>query len=227
MVSKISKAISYKEKVYDELKSLILSNQIKPGELLNERSLAEKLGISRTPLREAIQVLESEGWLKTEPWKGVYVSEITKHDIAEVMQLRMVLEPLVVELIIKDINEEQICEIERLFKKQKDYYSQENGVEFIRTDKEFHMYLAQLTGNQRLIQILANLSDMVTRLGMRAIARYNRYKETLWEHQNIIRSLKDKDVNSARQAMIYHVLTTEKNWQVTDHDTNENLTSPD
>lgn len=208
---KLDRAVSYKEKVYEEIKSAIIAERLKPGQQLNERKLAEELGISRTPVREAIQMLESEGWVKTEPWKGTYVLDITEQDIEEVFQLRMSLETLVIELIIQKIDQKEINRLDEFVKQQVDYCKEYRADEFIRTDRDFHMYLADLTGNRRLIQILNNLSDMMRRLGIKAIKTQERYKETIEEHKNIVKGLKEKNLLKAKEAMMHHVLKTKEN----------------
>lgn len=210
-INKLSKAVSYKEKVYNEIKSAIITQRLKPGEQLNERVLAEKLGISRTPVREALQMLEKEGWVRTEPWKGTYVLDITEQDIEEVFQLRMALETLVIDLIIQRISEEHIDKLEEFLQKQTEYCDESKADEFIKVDRDFHMYLAYLTGNKRLIQILNNLSDMMRRLGIRAIKTEERYIETLQEHASIIKGIKARNLSNARQAMMYHILRTKEN----------------
>jgi Transcriptional regulators len=209
-LTKLARAISCKEQVYEKLKTAIINQVLKPGERLNERILAENLGISRTPLREALHRLESEGWIFTKPWKGTYVSNITEQDIEEVFQLRGTLEIMVIELITQQMNPEQLLRIDEIHQMQIRLGDEFKAGEFIEIDKSFHMYLAELTGNKRLIQILGNLSDMMQRLGITAIQTNERYRETLQEHTSIIDSLKTKDIIKAKQDMLYHVLKTRK-----------------
>ncbi len=149
-LNKLNKAVSYKMRVYEELKSAIINEKLKPGEVLNERKIAEELGISRTPVREAIQMLENEGWVNTEPWKGSYVVNITNQDVEEIFQLRRTLESLVIELIVPKIGELEINKIEELINKQSRYCKEYNAENFIYKDRDFHMYLVHLTNNKRL-----------------------------------------------------------------------------
>ncbi|MEN6411324.1 MAG: GntR family transcriptional regulator [Veillonellales bacterium] len=210
-ITQVAKAVSYKEKIYEEIKTAIINRVLKPGEQLNERILADKLGISRTPLREAFKRLETEGWVVTEAWKGTYVTEITAEDIEEVSQLRMTLEVMVIELIIQKITPGQLLKIKELHQNQAQLGDEFKAGDFIELDRNFHMYLAELTGNKRLIQILANLSDMMRRLGITAIQTAKRYRETLQEHAGIITALEAKDLVKAKQAVLFHVLNTQKN----------------
>ena len=207
-LNKLAKAISYKEKVYEELKSAIISQRLALGELLNERDLADKLGISRTPVREALQRLENEGLVITEPWRGTRVNEIKEKDIEEVFQLRLALEPVAVELALQRMTAEDLTSIEQLRKQQISFNKHTDADAFIKTDMDFHMLIARLSGNKRLIQIVGNLIDIMRRLGISAIQTQERCAETLEEHAQLIKALKNKDIPNARQAMIYHILRT-------------------
>lgn len=214
-LNKITKLASYKDKVYEELKNAILSQRIKPGESLNERLLADSMGVSRTPVREALKMLENDGWVYTEPWKGTFVAEVTQEDVEEVFQLRMVLEPLVIELL--KLNSESLQKLDEFYALQSKLGDELKNEDFIKIDRHFHMYLASLTGNKRLISIMENLSDMMILLGITAVRKKNRIQETLREHLSIIKYLKDNDLKNAKEAMIYHVLRTKEqvydNWE--------------
>lgn len=208
VLNQLEKAVSYKEKVYDELKSAIIALRLKPGEALNERSLADTLGISRTPVREALQRLENEGLVVTEPWKGTRVKEITAEDIEEVFQLRLALEPLAVELAIHNMSDGDDAVIEQLHNEQRRHWENYDADEFIKADMKLHTFLVNLSGNKRLIQIIGNLIDSMRRLGISAIQTEERCRETMEEHSALIKALKERDLPQARQAMTYHVLRT-------------------
>lgn len=209
-ITQVAKTVSYKEKIYEEIKTAIINQVLKPGEQLNERALAEKLGISRTPLREAFKRLETEGWVVTEARRGTYVTEITEQDIEEVFQLRMALEVMVIELIIQKIAPGQLLNMKKIHQNQAKLGDECKAGDFIEQDRKFHLYLAELTGNKKLLQILANLSDMMRRLGVAALHTAERYQETLQEHSGIIEALEMQDLAKAKQAVLSHVLNTQK-----------------
>lgn len=208
-VNKVEKAVSYKDRVYSELKDAIIAHRLKPGEAINERMLAEEMGISRTPVREALQMLEKEGWILTEPWKGTYVLDMTEQDIQEVFNLRMVLEPLVLELIINKMDEKNGRIISDILQKQVESWKESGAQEFINIDRNFHMSLANLTGSKRLIQILSDLSDMMRRLGIEVMAQAGRHQEVLNEHMKVIEALLAKNLPAAKKAMLNHLEKTQ------------------
>ena len=172
-MEKIEKAVTYKDKVYREIKGAIIAQKIISGEVLNERKLAEELGISRTPVREALQMLVNDGWLSVEPWKGAYVNPITEKVLTEVFQVRLALENLAIELIVDKISDEELDTISEIIVKQEKLKENYQADEFIRVDREFHMVIAGITENKILIDMLNNLSDMIRRIGVQAVQDAN------------------------------------------------------
>ena len=206
----MEKTIVYKEKVFEELKRAIISRTYQPGEILNERKLASEMDVSRTPVREAIQLLSNEGWVKVIPWKGAVVQSVTLQDIEESMQLRMAIEPVVIDLVIYKIGEKEISYLEKLFEKQMTLAQVGDAENFILQDQEFHLFLAELTGNQRLCQIMRQLRDIHLRIGVEAMQQSHRFPEIIEEHANILECLKTKEILGARRAMLEHLLVTHR-----------------
>ncbi|MET3504670.1 GntR family transcriptional regulator [Halalkalibacter oceani] len=205
---KINKFVSYTDQVYKELKSNILLGKISTGTFLQERTIAEKLGVSRTPVREALKRLEVEGWVETIPWKGVIVKEIEEQDVIEVFQCRLANEIFMIKLITPNLTDEQIKDLQDIFLKMKVAQQEGKGDELIDEDREFHMYLAKLTNNSRLIQFLDNLSDQILRLGVKAITKEFRSDEALSEHEKLLEALERRSVEAAVQAMEEHINQT-------------------
>ena len=206
----MEKTIVYKEKVFEELKRAIISRTYQPGEILNERKLASEMDVSRTPVREAIQLLSNEGWVKVIPWKGAVVQPVTLQDIEESMQLRMAIEPVVIDLVIYKIGEKEISYLEKLFEEQMTLAQVGDAENFILQDQEFHLFLAELTGNQRLCQIMRQLRDIHLRIGVEAMQQSHRFPEIIEEHANILECLKTKEILGARRAMLEHLLVTHR-----------------
>lgn len=207
-MKKIDKFISYTEQVYRELKTAILSEKLPIEEYLQERAIAEQLGVSRTPVREALKRLEFEGWVETIPWKGIIIKDIDRQDVIEVFQCRLANETFVIQLITETITDGNIADLEEIHNKMKSCLT-ENREEFISEDRNFHMYLAQLTNNSRLIQFLDNLSEQILRLGLRNIGHQNRASSTLMEHEQIIRALAKRSTAQAVEAMAEHIKRSE------------------
>ncbi len=210
-MQKIEKAISYKEKVYRELKAAIICQKLKSGEILNERKLAEDLGISRTPIREALHMLANEKWVVIEPYRGAYVYELTEKDIIEIFQVRYALECLAIELIVDNISQKDTQRLIEIFEKQEELNNEYNAEEFINVDRNFHTLIVELSGNKVLMDMLNDLGDVVRRLGMQAVQDKKRFVETIDEHLAIINAIKSRDKNKAIEAMKLHIDKTKDN----------------
>jgi DNA-binding GntR family transcriptional regulator len=197
------KQLSLKQQAFESIKNAIIDQTILPGQILYERQLSEMLGISRTPVRESIPLLEMEGWVTSIPRKGTFVCDISVEDVEEVFQIRRAIEVLVVELLIPVISDREIENIERLYGAQAKLTEDKN--KFILTDKDFHIYLAELSGNRRLVQLMGTLSDQLRWFGVRALKAPNRNEQTLKEHALVINAIKNRDVEKAKKAVLNHI----------------------
>jgi len=209
-MAKVANFTTYKEQVLTVVKSLIIAKKISPGEILNERKLAYELSISRTPVREAIQDLENEGWVKVFPWKGAIVQTIALSDVRECFQLRQAIEPMVIELVAKNLKREDFNILENILKEQKVLAEESDADSFIVKDQEFHLYLAYLTGNNRLYKVLAQLEYAHRRIGVEIVQNKQRYKESIQEHEDLLTLLKERKILAARDSMLNHLVKSEK-----------------
>jgi DNA-binding GntR family transcriptional regulator len=168
-----------REVVFDAVREAIIDGVLRPGERLMESQLAEQLGVSRTPVREAIRKLELEGFVVMIPRKGAYVAGISLKDIADVFEVRAALEALATVLAAERITEEELEELERILVRKAEIIEQQEIELFIESDKKFHEILYRASRNQRLIQILTNLQDEVHRFRSVSLASPGRMRVAL------------------------------------------------
>ncbi|MCC8193192.1 MAG: GntR family transcriptional regulator [Deltaproteobacteria bacterium] len=199
---------SRREEAYHQLKQAIIDQSIAPGDMVNERRLAQALGISRTPVREALQMLETERWVTVLPWRGVVVRPVTPEEVDEVFQLRLVLEPMVVEMLAGRISRSDLYSLDELLRRQGKIASPDQGGQFIAIDQEFHLYLAEKTGNAHLLAFMTQLRDIHLRLGVETVCDHHRFEATLREHRAVVDGLKEGNAMAAKQAMLYHIVHT-------------------
>lgn len=207
---KSSKDLSYKERAYQALKKAIIAWELHPGDMVNERTLAADLSMSRTPVREALHALQDEGWVSVVPWKGAFVRPVTRIDVNECTHLRLAIEPYAVELAAPNIGIKELAYLDSLMEWQKSLAGKEDASEFITIDQNFHLYLAELTRNSRLVRILRTLRDIHLRLGVEAVRLRERYAMTLREHMAIVDALRKNDAALAAEAMREHLENTRK-----------------
>ena len=191
--------------VFNTLREAILKGDLKPGERLMELQLASKLGVSRTPIREAIRMLEQEGLAVTTPRKGAEVAKMTLKDMEDVLEIRDALDELAVRIACQKITDEQLKQLEdvkELFEKN----TQTNIVKNIaEADVSFHDVIYEATGNPKLVTLLNNLREQVYRYRVEYIKDPKNYPTLIAEHEAILDSLKNRDVKNAVEAMHVHV----------------------
>ena len=191
--------------VFNTLREAILKGDLKPGERLMELQLASKLGVSRTPIREAIRKLEQEGLAVTTPRKGAEVAKMTLKDMEDVLEIRDALDELAVRIACQKISDEQLKQLEdmkELFEKS----TQTGNVKKIaEADVTFHDVIYEATGNPKLVTLLNNLREQVYRYRVEYIKDPKNYPTLIAEHEAILESLKNRDVKDAVEAMHVHV----------------------
>ena len=192
--------------VFNTLRQAILKGELKPGERLMEIQLANKLGVSRTPVREAIRKLELEGLVLMIPRKGAEVAEITRQDMDDVMEVRTALEELAVKDACDHITDAQLSELKKASNEfKKALLEGKDLVTCADADMHFHDVILSATNNRRLIQMLNNLSEQMYRYRMEYLKDERTHKTLIEEHDAIRRALKKHDKVKAGAAIRVHI----------------------
>ncbi|MFY9323791.1 MAG: GntR family transcriptional regulator [Syntrophomonadaceae bacterium] len=203
---------SYKplrELVFDALREAIINGTLKPRERLMEIQLAEELGVSRTPIREALRKLELEGFIVMVPRKGAYVADISFKDIADVFEIRAALEALAAGLAAERITDEELEEMERLVAEKAEAISGYDMDRLIRVDTLFHDAIYKASRNQRLTNIINNLREQIQRYRTTSLAYPGRMKRSLEEHRGIVEAIQSRDPQIAQQVAREHIENAE------------------
>ncbi len=196
--------------VFTHLRNSILNGDLKPGERLMEVQLAEQLGVSRTPVREAIRKLELEGLVVMVARKGAYVADVSVKDILDVMEVRSVLEGLAASLAAERITDEELEELEFISYHFKRHLENDNTEGMIEMDKEFHDRIIQATRNLKLIQITQGLQEQVHRFRITYFSELGKSRDILAEHQSILEAIVNRDANAAQKVAQQHIDTLEQ-----------------
>ena len=190
---------------YEAIRQSILSGQWKIGELYNEKAIAADLGISRTPVREALLELASQDLIIFLPRRGLMINRFTRRDVDEIFELRKAIELAAVEKITVTSPPFDLFEIEESLLKQRKAVKQKDYLAFMEADRLFHSSFSELTNNRRLIAILDNIRDMIHVMGAKALALEGRALEVIEEHKTIFEAVKKGKIETARRAMAYHL----------------------
>lgn len=191
--------------VFNTLRQAILRGELQPGERLLEIHLANKLGVSRTPIREAIRKLELEGLVLMIPRKGAVVAEITEKSLRDVLEVRRALEELAMKLACEKILDGEIEELKAASREFEDALKTGDVTVYAEADVKFHDIIYRTTDNQRLIQLLYNLREQMYRYRVEYLKREDSHETLLAEHQYIIETLEKRDANEAVKAVCAHI----------------------
>lgn len=191
--------------VFNTLREAIIKGDLKPGERLMENQLAETLGVSRTPIREAIRKLELEKFVIMIPRKGAEVASYTKKDITDVLEVRAALEALAVTIACEKMQGQDMKKLVELKEEFAKAAKNKNIEEIISKDVEFHDIILKSTNNEKLIQILNNLSEQIYRFRVRYINKMMDYSSLVKEHDEIVESVLKRDVIAAEKITYEHI----------------------
>ena len=199
-----------REVVCESLREAIRNGVLKPGERIMEIQLAEELGVSRTPVREAIRKLELEGYVVMMPRRGTYVANMSIRDINEIFEIRTALESLSNGLAAEHITDEELEHLQRLLVIIGGYIKAGNIEKIVETDIEFHDLMYHAARNQRLVGIISNLRDQLTRFRTLSMSYPGRLEATLDEHRTIVEAIANGDRKAASKAAEQHMENSEK-----------------
>lgn len=195
--------------VFKTLREAILKGDLKPGERLMEIQLAQKLGVSRTPIREAIRMLELEGLTVTVPRKGAEVARMTLKDMEEVLEIRLELDEFAARLASKRMTEEQMEELYLCGQAFAEATKGKNVKEIAEADVRFHDVIYDATFNPRLVTLLNNLREQLYRYRMEYLKNETIYEQLIEEHNQIVEALKARDTERLVQVIHRHVTNQE------------------
>ncbi|MDR6123145.1 DNA-binding GntR family transcriptional regulator [Bacillus sp. SLBN-46] len=201
--------LSIREHAYLFLKEMILEGELKAGDRLIERELAGKLNISRTPIREALFRLESQGFVKTVPRKGVVVSNISESEVIEVFTILASLEVLAVKLAAQRMDHETQQELDQKIQELlalKEQAEEDFNLEHIQMNR----LINKASKSPKLFEILSGLIDYIHMAANMGYETPGRRKESLREHIDIMKALRDKEAELAEYLMRIHIENSKK-----------------
>lgn len=198
------KKSTLRENVTNSIRKAIVNNKIKPGERVIESKIAKKLGVSQSPVREALRELELMGLVENKPYCGCFVKKLTKKDIRDAYKLRTYLEMLAISEAVENIREEDLKSIDKLMKQMRLFA--ENGLkeEFIEMDIEFHKMIIHIANNY-LLEKMWNMVNLGQWTFITAKISNKTLNELAERHESIFKSLKEGNVEEASMCMKKHI----------------------
>ena len=199
------KSISLADQIFERLESDILIGKYAYGTLLTETALSEELGVSRTPIREALRRLQQENLIK-ETNKGMMVVGITEEDLKDIYNVRLKLEGMVIEKFIENITEESLAALKEILDFQEFYGGKHDSYHVIFKDSEFHESIYKNCGSPILCETLLPLHKKVVKFRQASIEKTGRTEKSINEHKALYNAIKQRDIASAKRLVEEHIL---------------------
>lgn len=189
----------------ERIRPLIVERHLEPGDKVPEKSLCERFGVSRTPMREALKVLAAEGLVRLEPNRGAWVTVVTVEEVEEVFPILGVLEALSGELACANITDAEISHIRQLHDGMMESYRNRKLADYFKTNQEIHRAILLAAKNPSLTNACQALSARMQRARYAANLSEERWAAAVNEHEQIIQSLEARDGKKLSQVLVRHM----------------------
>ena len=186
-----------REKILETIRDAILKGTLKPGERVSEPELAERFGISRTPIREAFRQLESEGYLEVMPRKGAVVASLSERDVVEFYAIKSILEGHAARIAAERMTDRDLERLETINAKLQQIAADGDIKSFFRVHNEFHELFIKASGNDKLVELINQLVLKFNRLRLASLAQPGRMEISVQEHRKIIEAFRKHDGDQA------------------------------
>jgi DNA-binding GntR family transcriptional regulator len=203
---RLKKHKTLREQIASSLRESIINGELPPGQKLTEPELAERLGISRTPIREAFRQLESEGFLTVIPRRGAVVATITAKEIQDFYDLKSLLEGYAARVAVEKITDEDVEKLIRINEQLADLAEKEHVEAFFKKNEEFHNCFLKLCGNEKLIEVRDNMVKRFLGYRMATLSLPGRLMDSVKQHSSIIRAFKRRDGRLVEAVVVEHAL---------------------
>lgn len=199
---------SLSQRAYRQIKDALCTGEIAPGDILSENQLAQDLGMSRTPVREALRTLASENWLEIKNGVGAYVKPLSSKDIEDLYEIRCLLEIQAVKTAVYHISEDEIDALEHRFQaflRDSNEGKFPNPQEFSQLDWDLHELIVERCTNNYLKGIMRNNNSSIKRYQLLSFEARNNIRDSALQHLNILSLLRQRDVPALTQALAEHL----------------------
>jgi len=194
-----------REAAFEKIKEAIIKGHFKPGEKLVEQTLAQEMGVSRTPVREAIRRLEAEGFVVSIPRKGVVVSRADKEEIVQLYSIRAELEGLAARWAIENADEDDIRKLDEAISRMEETAASGDLDGVVQSNALFHDAIAQASKSRILCTLLKTLQDNIQRFRFQSLHLPGRPEAALAEHKEIVAAIKEKKTEEADRLLKEHL----------------------
>ena len=208
----LTRPLNLRETVLEQLRTAIVTGRLKEGEVVSAPVLGQALGVSATPVREAMMDLSREGLVETIKNKGFRITSMSDKDLDDLAQIRLMLEPPAMRLVAGNIPESAVAELTRLADACLRAAEREDLEEYLRDDRDFHALLLSFTDNPQLVDLATSLRARTRLYGIGLLARKGRLADTAREHQTLIELLVNGESEAAEHLLAQHISHARTVW---------------
>ncbi len=205
MSARIAPTALYQE-VAERLRQRIFAHEITPGTWIDEQKLADHYGISRTPLREALKVLASEGLVELKPRRGCYVTELSPRDLDDIFPLMALLEGRATHEALQKATDADIAFLAEIHARLEKCATENRMTDFFEANQEFHKKLQELADNRWLLSVIQDLRKVLKLSRLHSLSLEGRLAQSLLEHRDIMAAIQARDIPKAEKGMHDHIL---------------------
>jgi DNA-binding GntR family transcriptional regulator len=193
------------EEIADNLREMIMSGELREGDKIKENELCDLMGISKTPLREALRVLSAEGLIRLIPNRGSYVTTPTFEEIKEMFDVMCVLEGACARAAVEKMDDGDLSKLEKLHHRLEEQYRCRDQKEYIHQNNSYHALVQELAGNKTLNQIVNGLRQKILLYRFQSLNLPGRFEHSIQEHRELLAAFRDRDPEQAEMLMKSHL----------------------
>lgn len=209
---KTLKALSLREQAGQVIRAGIIAGELEPGEIYSATVLADRLGVSPTPVREAMLDLANVGLVEAVRNRGFRVLTPDEADLDEIGELRLMVEVPGTRLVVERATDEELATLERVVADLETAAEESDLAGFLLADRQFHLGLMEMTGNRRLVRLVEQLRDQTRLIGLKELAEARRLTDSAREHRGLLEALEARDADKVENLMRVHIEHTRGIW---------------
>ena len=194
------------QEVAQRINEMIRSGELRRGQKINELHLCELVGVSRTPIREALRILNTQGLIDLVPHKGAFVSQFSTQEIHDMFQVMSVLEGMCAELATGKMTDADFRKVEKLHLKLEQHYNSRNHKAYLDTNQVLHTLVQDLAGNAALNEVIKGLRQKILLYRHKQLYEPKRFSESIQEHRDLLEAFRRRDAQIAKDVMKGHLL---------------------
>jgi DNA-binding GntR family transcriptional regulator len=194
------------QKVADRIRELIRKGLLKKGDRIIETELCDSLGISRTPLREALRILSSEGLIDVIPNKGAHVAQPSMRDVREMFEVMSILEGVCARVAAEKMTDGKFAKIEKLHQKLEKHFAEKDAEKYLNANQDYHVLVQEMAGNKVLDEVVNGLRQKILLYRYRQLYQQDRFNDSIKEHRLLLDAFRARDPEAAEHLMKQHLI---------------------